>query len=192
VRHISNERERRNAVIRKRAAGVTLFEMMISMSIMAIIGSLAVPGFSDLMLDNSRAIAVNNFVHALYLARSESIKRGSVVSICKTLDGETCANDAQWSGGWMVFANDDRDELPVRDVGEAVIHVYEGWRDGSINSNRAAYSFRPYAQSVVNGTLVFCDRRGGAAARAIIISHTGRPRISQKDSSNKPLKCPAM
>jgi type IV fimbrial biogenesis protein FimT len=177
-------------VTRKHPAGFTLFETMICLSIIAIVGSLAVPGFSGLMLDNSRAIAVNNFIHALYLARSESIKRAGVVSICKTRDGETCANDAQWNGGWMVFANDDRDELPVRDPGEAVIHVYEGWPDGSISSNRAAYSFRPYAQSVVNGTLVFCDRRGGAAARAIIISHTGRPRISQRDSSNKPLKCP--
>lgn len=176
---------------RKCATGFTLLEMMISLSIAAILGSLAVPGFSSLLLDNSRTTAVNSFVHALYLARSESIKRGSVVSICKTSDGQTCANGAAWNGGWMVFANDDRDDLPVRDPDEAVLHVYEGWSAGSITSNRAAYSFRPYTQSVVNGTLVFCDHRGSAFARAIIISHTGRPRISRKDASNKPLKCPA-
>jgi len=43
----------------------------------------------------------------------------------------------------------------------------------------------------VNGTLVFCDPRGSSSARAIVISHTGRPRVSRRDSSNKPLKCPA-
>jgi hypothetical protein len=46
------------------------------------------------------------------------------------------------------------------------------------------------AQAVVNGTIVFCDARGSAHARAIIISHTGRPRVAQRDADGKPLRCP--
>jgi len=177
---------------RNRSLGVTLLEMMFSLAILAVVTSIAVPGFTNLQQDSQRTVAVNNFIHALYLARSEAIKRGSVVSICKSTDGLTCASAGEWNGGWMVFANDDTDELPQRDAGEAVINVYEGWAGGHITSNRAAYSFRPYTQSVVNGTLVFCDRRGSAYARAIIISHTGRPRVAQRDSNNKPLKCNAV
>ena len=60
---------------------------------------------------------------------------------------------------------------------------------GTITSNRPAYSFRPVHQGLVNGTLLFCDREGGAAARAIIISPTGRPRVSRRDSDNRPLHC---
>jgi hypothetical protein len=89
----------------------------------------------------------------------------------------------------MVFVNADRDETPVRDEGEPVLQVYQGWPRGHIWSNRVAYSFRPYVQGVVNGTIVFCDSRGSAEARAIIISHTGRPRISRRDASNRPLRC---
>ena len=44
-------------------------------------------------------------------------------------------------------------------------------------------------QGVVNGTLVFCDPRGSAHARAIIISHTGRPRVARLDADGKPLRC---
>ena len=60
-----------------------------------------------------------------------------------------------------------------------MIAVYEGWRSGRITSNRLAYSFRPYTQGVVNGTIMFCDARGPDHARAIIVSHTGRPRIAE-------------
>ena len=173
------------------STGVTLLEMMIVLSIMAILGTVAVPSFTQLMRDSERTTAVNSFVHSLYLARSEAIKRGEVVSLCKSTDGQRCSNSAaDWNGGWIVFVNRDRDDLPVRDMNEEIIQVYSGWPAGHITSNRAAYSFRAYTQAVVNGTIVFCDARGSAQARAIIISHTGRPRIAQKDSNNKPLKCP--
>jgi type IV fimbrial biogenesis protein FimT len=172
------------------STGVTLLELMIALSIVAILGTLAVPSFSGLLHDSERTTAVNSFVHSLYLARSEAIKRGEVVSLCKSANGENCSNTApDWNGGWMVFINEDRDEPPVRDANEPVIAVYEGWPTGHITSNRSAYSFRAYTQAVVNGTIVFCDSRGSAHARAVIISHTGRPRVTQRDASNKPLKC---
>lgn len=173
------------------SAGVTLPELLMTVAIVAILGGIAAPSFAGMMRDNERTAAVNSFVHALYLARSEAIKRGRIVSVCKSADGSTCSNRADtWSDGWMVFVNDDADDLPQRDEGEDILMVYQGWPNGSITSNRLAYSFRAYNQSVVNGTLLFCDSRGGDHARAIIISQTGRPRVSQKDSSNRPLQCP--
>lgn len=89
----------------------------------------------------------------------------------------------------MVFVNRDSDEPPARDRGEKRLFFYPGWTNGRITSNRVAYSFRPYRQTVVNGTILFCDSRGPEHARAIIISHTGRPRISRRDASNKALRC---
>lgn len=171
--------------------GVTLLELMISVAILAIVGTIAVPGFSNLRHNAERTTAVNDFIHALYLARSEAIKRGAIVTLCKSTDGRTCLNRApEWSTGWMVFVNLDRDDPPERDSEEPVLAVYQGWTAGHITSNRNAYSFRPHTQAVVNGTLLFCDPRGSAQARAIIISHTGRPRVAQRDASNKPLRCP--
>lgn len=173
----------------RRSSGVTLIELMISLGVVGILATIAAPGFADLIADSTRTTAVNDLFHALFLARSESIKRGTVVSVCKSTDGLTCAGQAQWTTGWMVFANDDADEPPVRDRDETVLAVYQGWSRGRITSNRVAYSFRPYNQGVVNGTIVFCDTRGSEHARAIIVSHTGRPRIARRDSSNRPLRC---
>jgi len=73
-----------------------------------------------------------------------------------------------------------------------VLRIYNAVEDISVTSNhgRQTFSFSPYAQGSVNGTIVFCDARGSDEARAIIISHTGRPRQSKRDASNQPLSCP--
>jgi hypothetical protein len=38
-------------------------------------------------------------------------------------------------------------------------------------------------------SFVFCDQRGNSAARAIIVSQTGRPRVAAHDAAGKPLRC---
>lgn len=169
--------------------GVTLIELIVTIGIVAILSAMAAPSFANFRYDSERAAAVNGFLHGVFLARSESIKRGQVVTLCKSRDGSNCANDAQWHDGWIIFVNSDRDDLPVRDTDEDLIFVNAGWHSGTITSNRTAYSFRPYRQAVVNGTIVFCDPRGSDHARAIIVSHTGRPRLAHRDASNRPLRC---
>ena len=173
--------------------GFTLMEMLTTLGVVAILSTLAAPTFSDLRLNSSRTAAVNGFFHALFLARSEAIKRGAVVSLCKSRDGQRCVAGAgaQWTDGYVVFVNSDRDEPAQIDRGEAVLQIVEPWATGRITANRESFSFRPYTQGVVNGTVVFCDMRGADQARAIIISHTGRPRISQRDASNRRLACPS-
>jgi type IV fimbrial biogenesis protein FimT len=171
--------------------GVTLIELVTTLGIVAILSAAAAPTLKHFGDDSERAAAVNSFLHAIFLARSESIKRGQVVTLCKSLDGSRCVERASWSDGWIVFVNTDRDDAPQRDPGEPVILVNSGWPRGSITSNRTAYSFRPMQQGVVNGTIVFCDPRGSEHARAIIISQTGRPRVARRDSSNRPLRCTA-
>jgi type IV fimbrial biogenesis protein FimT len=176
----------------RKASGTTLLELLTSLTVVAIVATLAAPSFRTLHLDGRRTAVVNGFLHALFLARSEAIKRGRVVTVCRSGDGRACDYRAlDWNIGWMVFVNNDRDDPPVRDPREDVIAHSGAWPGGSITSNRRAYSFRPMAQAVVNGTIVFCDGRGSPHARAIIISHTGRPRVAQRDASGKPLRCPS-
>jgi type IV fimbrial biogenesis protein FimT len=175
-----------------KSSGTTLMELLTTLAIVAVLATLATPGLRALQLDGRRTAVVNGFLHALFLARSEAIKRGQIVSICPSGDGRSCDRGARdWNIGWIVFANSDRDDPPERDPAEELILSAVGWPGGSITSNRRAYSFRPIVQAVVNGTIVFCDGRGSAQARAIIISHTGRPRVAQRDSDGKPLRCPS-
>lgn len=175
-----------------RDQGLTLVEMITVIAILGILAMVAAPSFITFRQNAERTRAVNAFVHAVFLARSEAIKRHSVVALCKSSSGLRCENAAgNWANGWVVFHNIDRDEPAQIDAGEAVLLRQAAWEHGRITSNpgRQTFSFRPTTQGSVNGTLLFCDERGGAEARALIISHTGRPRVSTRDANNKRLVC---
>ena len=174
-----------------RLRGFTLMELMVTLSVAAVLLGLAVPAFGGMWQDSQRTVAVNALIHGIFLARSTAFTRRHVVTICRSPDGRSCSNDmASWQDGWMAFVNLDRDDPPVRDDNETVLAVQAAWSGGTITSNRHSYSFRPFEHRVVNGTVVFCDRRGSAEARAIIINTAGRPRVSKRDSENRPLRCP--
>jgi type IV fimbrial biogenesis protein FimT len=171
--------------------GVTLIELTATVAIVSILASVAAPNLSHFLRSTGRATTVNDFMHTIYLARSESIKRNAVVSICRSVDGEHCANrTANWESGWIAFINDDRDQPADRDPNEPILYRHSEWSQGRVTSNRLSFSFRPYSQADVNGTIVFCSSANDPKdARAIIISHTGRPRVSAKDASDKKLVC---
>ena len=74
---------------------------------------------------------------------------------------------------------------------EPILAANPAFESGTIIANRADFVFRAFEARSTNGTLTFCDRRGSDAARAIIVSYTGRPRVATVTAGKKPLKCPA-
>jgi type IV fimbrial biogenesis protein FimT len=143
----------------------------------------------EITLNAERAREVNQLLQAIYYARSEAIKRNGVVSLCPSLDGSTCTTATAWQTGWLVFVNLDHDSPADRDAAEDLLRVYEPWPQGRITSNRTTLSFRAFGQSGVTATIAFCDDRGSAAARAVIISQTGRPRLTDRNSSGGAIAC---
>ena len=173
-----------------RHRGYTLPELVFTMAIAVGLLGWGVPTFRDVQRNAARTREVNQFIQAVYLARSEAIKRNRVVSLCPSLDAEDCAPaGTTWQTGWIVFVNGDRDSPAVRDDDEELLRVYAPWPGGSLIANRTTLSFRPFGQMGVTATFTFCDDRGSPAARAVIISQTGRPRVSDRSASNTPLIC---
>ena len=173
-----------------RHRGFTLPEVVFTLAMTVGLVGWGVPAFRDAQRNASRTREVNQFIQAVHLARSEAIKRNGVVSLCPSLDGDRCAPaGTAWSRGWIVFVNSDRDSPAVRDDAEELLRVYSPWAHGAVNANRATLSFRPFGQMGVTATFTFCDDRGSRAARAVIISQTGRPRVSDRSAANTPLAC---
>jgi len=174
-----------------RAAGISLLELLIVVAVAGVLLSTGVPGLRSLVQDNRRAAAVNRSVHAIHLARGEAAKRARYVTLCKSGGGRNCAGgNLPWSNGWIAFVNEDRDEPPQLDAGEDVLLREPPQMHVEVTGNRNAFTFRPFHQRSTNGTLVFCDSRGADSARALIVSHTGRPRVSDRTAGGGPLRCP--
>lgn len=180
------------------AKGFSLVELLITLAIVAVLATTAVPSFSTLLQNTQRRQSMDSFWHAIFLARNEAIKRNSVVALCKSSAGNRCDNSpGNWASGWIVFENLDHDYPAELDSGEPILRIYTATPKISVTSStsrtgRQTFSFRPVAQGGVTGTITFCDTRGASEARAIIISQTGRPRQSTRNASGGPLTCPAI
>lgn len=174
-----------------RCSGVTLWEMLVVLAVLAILAGLSAPSVESVMLDSQRTAHVNAFVTAIQLARSEAAKRSRPVVVCKSADRLTCAgSELHYDAGWMVFVNEDDERPPHRSVTEPLLHAYRPEPGTSIRSNRPRFEFRPFRRRSTNGTVIFCDRRGATAARAVVVSYTGRPRASDSAPGGQPLTCP--
>jgi type IV fimbrial biogenesis protein FimT len=176
----------------RRGDGFTLFELLCTLAIAAVALTTGVPAFRTFLLDARLTADVNGWVLAVQLARSEAAKRGRPVMLCKTDDTRRCV-DARLAvdAGWMVYVNVDDQYPPQRSATEPLLFVHDLELTGTVISNRPYYEFRPRRRST-NGTTVFCDRRGAPAAKAVIVSFTGRPRVDRFDADRRPLTCAAL
>jgi type IV fimbrial biogenesis protein FimT len=151
-----------------------------------------IPAFHGFLLDARLTADVNGWVLAVQLARSEAAKRGRAVIVCKTDDSRRCGGpNLPVDAGWMVYVNLDDTYPPQRSLAEPLLYMHVPELAGTVVSNRPYYEFRPGRRST-NGTTVFCDRRGPAAAKAVIVSYTGRPRVDRVDADGRPLQCAAL
>lgn len=87
--------------------GVTLIELMVTISVLAVLTALAAPSFTPLIERWRVRGAVEDLQTTLYHARSEAIKRGGGVTIT--------AIDGDWSKGWTV---EDANDEEVQNTGE--------------------------------------------------------------------------
>ena len=88
--------------------GFTLIELMITIAVMSILLSLAIPSMRDFVTQNRLSGNVNEFLAATMLARSEAMKRGMPVKICRSTnasatDASCSAASNDWSAGWLVL-----------------------------------------------------------------------------------------
>ncbi|MBN8280837.1 MAG: GspH/FimT family pseudopilin [Gammaproteobacteria bacterium] len=172
-----------------RPAGFTLLELLVVLTLGAGLFALAVPAFRSVVQDARLVAAVNRVVHGVHLARHEALTTGAEVVLCRSRTGRQCSDSGDWNRGFIVFVNRDRDDPPRLDPGETLLQAERGLALGAVTANRRAFVFRPWSRSV-NGTFTFCDERGTVAARAVVVSYTGRPRAIAATSADGASSCP--
>jgi len=101
-----------------KARGFTLIELLVTMVIAAILIALAAPSFKRTIQSNNMSGAVNTFMTDMRYARSEAIRRGGGVILCRTDSPEAttpaCDTTAGttgkgWATGWIVMLDVDGD-----------------------------------------------------------------------------------
>jgi type IV fimbrial biogenesis protein FimT len=139
-----------------RVSGVTLIELMITMSVVAVLMALAVPSFQYVTNANRMASEVNAMLGDMQFSRAEAIKEGLTVTICSSSDQQTCSNSASWRNGWIVYS--DLNGNGVIDAGE-VLRV-----------GHAFHGTDTFSDSASGTTLVRFNREGFAPGPGITIT----------------------
>lgn len=151
-------------------AGVTLLEMLVGMAVVAILAGLAVPGFHRSL----RVTAVRAATYELLAGLQQT--RGS--SILESLPGMLCPSDAAgrclpaatpasyW--GWATESSGPPPALEPRALPDGVV----------TRASRSPVRFWPHGLNASTATLTICDVRGIAPPRAIVVSVSGRARVT--------------
>ncbi|MEA5444700.1 GspH/FimT family pseudopilin [Gammaproteobacteria bacterium AB-CW1] len=90
--------------------GFTLLELIITVAVAATVIALATPSFIAMVQNNRVTAQVNDFVTAVTMARSEAIRRGGLVTLCRSTDEDTCAGSGNdWASGWILIEGEPGD-----------------------------------------------------------------------------------
>jgi type IV fimbrial biogenesis protein FimT len=171
-----------------RNQGFTLYELLITLILVALIGGLATPSLSAMLARQQQRVEIDALFHAIHLARKESILKHKVVSLCPSLDGDACLPGRDWSMGWLMFENLDRDSPPQVDPGESVLASHRV-DDVRVVANRSGFTLRATFQRATNGTFIFCDPQGRISPLALVVSYTGRPRVASHTTDGELYSC---
>ena len=165
------------------ARGFTIIELMITLVVAGILLAIAAPSFTNIIQNSQLTTDINQLSADLNLARSEAIKRGSPVTLCKSDDFDSspsCVSGANWHDGWIVF--DDLDADANIDAGETIIRVFNSVTAGNTlvfatGVDDILYNPSGFATND-NGTFRLCDDRGINSARGLVITPSGQIRTA--------------
>jgi type IV fimbrial biogenesis protein FimT len=169
-------------IIRK-DSGLTLIELLASVTILAVVLGFAVPTLGGFIQSQRLVAASNELLGGLMYARATAIKLRQRVTLCRSSDGVNCASDGGYEQGWLVFA--DAGVISVRDGADEVLRTSEGMSDLSISGNTPVRGYVSYLPSGVAqrasgafqaGTITACIDNDG---RKLILNRVGRVRISR-------------
>ena len=173
-----------SAEMRKIPKGFTLLELLVALTVAAVLLGVGVPGFRAITM-NSRLIAqTNEFASSVNLARSSAVRYQRNATVCTSSDFSaavpTCGGGTNWTLGWIVWVDKDRDSATDADE---ILQVHEPLAGSSVLVSTATgqftYDARGFGLSGAD-TLTLCDGRSGETGRVIRVNDVGRTNVDEQ------------
>jgi len=175
--------------------GFTLMEMMMTLSIAAILMSIAVPSYNTFAKNSRITAQTNKIIASVALARGEAAKRGTRVALCRSAQvgnaDPDCGGTAQnWSTGWLVYSVGDSRTTPLYDPskGDVLLGQFSaetGVTIKTVSANNQNLEFNADGTTnESNQTAYFavCDDRGVSKGNLVSVVPTGRASSSDATS----------
>jgi len=171
--------------------GFTLIELMMTLSIAAILLTVAVPSYITFTKNSRLTAQTNKVIAAVSLARGEASKRGTRVVLCRSDEvGQAdpdCSGSSgtskDWSNGWLVFAVGTSRSTPLYDPGQNDVLIAQFEAEDNVviktvSANDKNLEFNPDGTTNESGStakFAVCDDRGVSKGKLVEVSPVGRP-----------------
>jgi type IV fimbrial biogenesis protein FimT len=154
------------------SSGFTLLELLITLSIAAVLLAAAAPSFTNMVAKQNVDSTSDTLMRALYLARTESIKRGSRVVTCLSDSVANCTPTNPESV--LIFSDSDKTGSPT-DASDLIKTIQLDTASTKVTYNRPFLAYNAMGlASGTNGTFTVCGGSGKGAL--VIVSSLGRAR----------------
>jgi type IV fimbrial biogenesis protein FimT len=165
--------------------------MLVTITVLAIVLGVGLPGLRDFVLNNRQVSTVNEMVASLQYARTEAIARNRTVSLCPSADGASCSG-SEWSVGWIVFSDTtpilggngtkDGDDTVLRHV-EPLNRIDFVSYDSTGGSTETSVTYRRNGRAAAARIFRLCDSRGASHGKQIVMDLAGRPAVQKLTGS---------
>ena len=164
--------------------GLTLVELMITISVLAIVLSVAVPPLNTFLARSELTSASNKILGNIHYLRSEAIVRNSTTVLCPSSNGSLC-NTTDWSLGWIAYEDKNQDGKLATDGTEEIFSVTNPLNNYfSMKTTSGLMSSIQYKSDGTlksnQGSIIICHANSPKKSntRIIEISSGGRANIS--------------
>lgn len=175
------------------AKGITLIELIVTLSLISILAASAAPSFSSLLRENQLNNQTTKLTRALHYARSQALILGQSVLVCPLNSILSCStpNTKIWTQGWLV-AVDQNHNRSFDAQNDKVLRVFQNQKKHvQIISNRKTIAvFSPDGNaSGSNRTFQLCHKYDNFVARKVVLSNSGRNRFITLNSQTSRENC---
>ncbi|WP_084488004.1 MULTISPECIES: GspH/FimT family pseudopilin [Cobetia] len=154
--------------------GFTLIELMVTIAVLAIISTIAVPAWQGFIARQEVASTTETLTSALNYARSTAVTRGLQVSVCPlSNDGSRCEATTEWNNGWAVVLGSPADALSSFSSNKVEV-LREHASGALVQSGTNSISFDDQGAASNTTRLLICGTATSAAHRQLELSVIGR------------------
>jgi type IV fimbrial biogenesis protein FimT len=166
----------------KRQKGVTLVELMVTVSIVAIILTFVGPNIQSILIKNRMIAEINETSSMIQYARHHAIDEQGLVVVCPSTDYSVCSKD--WNNPKIVFI--DEDDNAIRSATEELLVTIGATSAISLMTNTTdIIKFTGTGEANETTEILLCHKDGKAEyARSLSVTLQGRVKMSTDSDKN--------